>query len=107
MGRRQRAEMTTPAKKRTHTPMVATEAGAAMTLLDGGVIWAASEEHGWLRGRILSVGGSSVDVQSIARPFAEEVADRGRTLAPPRSTFFGRSVFLSTVDEDDGRIVLL
>ena len=45
-----------------------------MTLLDGGVIWAASEEHGWLRGRILSVGGSTVDVQSIARPFAEEAA---------------------------------
>ena len=48
-----------------------------------------------------------VDEGAQAAPtFAEEVADRGRTLAPPRSTFFGRSVFLSTVDEDDGRIVL-
>ena len=35
---------------------------------------------------------------------ADEVAERGRAVPqPPRSAFFGRSVFLSAVDEEDGR----
>jgi len=54
--------------------MVATEAGAAMTLMDGGMVWGASEEVGWIRGKIVKVVGTRVQIQSIARPFADEKA---------------------------------
>ena len=64
--------MTTPAKRRTHTPMVNTEAGAELTLMDGGLVWAASEELGWIRGKITSVSGDQVEVVSVARPFVDD-----------------------------------
>ena len=35
----------------------------------------------------------------VAPAFAEELAERGRAW-PPRSIFFGRSVFLSDVDDE-------
>eukprot|EP00960_Hanusia_phi_P029058 747751-Hanusia_phi.AAC.1 len=50
-------------KRRTHTPLVATEAGAHMALLDNTLVWAACEDFGWVRGKIIKVGSGDVDVQ--------------------------------------------
>jgi hypothetical protein len=66
--------MATPAKRSTHTPLVGTEAGAEMTLMDGGLVWAASEKLGWIRGKIVNVSKDKVQVVSVARPFADDMA---------------------------------
>jgi len=75
------SNMMTPARKRMHTPMVATEAGAAMTLLDGGSVWAASEEHGWIRGKVVKVDKDKIEIRSVARPFAEETGGKMCTVS--------------------------
>jgi myosin-5 len=40
--------------------------------MDGGVVWAASEELGWIRGKIIKVDGQNVEIQSVQRPHADD-----------------------------------
>mmetsp|Transcript_8728 Transcript_8728/g.20024 ORF Transcript_8728/g.20024 Transcript_8728/m.20024 type:complete len:1539 (+) Transcript_8728:166-4782(+) len=89
----------TPAKKnKSHTPLVASEA-AKLNLHEGSIVWAATEEYGWAKCKVLSVGPDDVDIELLARKHVENQA--GKRV---KGVLFNDLLPVSELDDDVSEI---
>eukprot|EP00286_Rhodomonas_abbreviata_P017229 CAMPEP_0181329374 /NCGR_PEP_ID=MMETSP1101-20121128/23272_1 /TAXON_ID=46948 /ORGANISM="Rhodomonas abbreviata, Strain Caron Lab Isolate" /LENGTH=678 /DNA_ID=CAMNT_0023438439 /DNA_START=88 /DNA_END=2121 /DNA_ORIENTATION=+ len=83
--------------RRTHTPLVAGET-PKMNLHEGSLVWAASEDLGWVKGKVTRMEPDVVEVELVHRKHAEK--DVGKRITVGKDNLLP----VSELDDDVGAI---